>query len=355
MIGYKKSKNEKFLMLRVNNRRMRSNFRKEIMESRYNMNAPFYLKVNRDVDYAYYCLRFWLEVAIASNAPTYIVCDNEAFEQKIKKKIEISNDGSVTFIKSLTEQVEDISLDIATNSWKKASDAHLTTFFHAKACGYSAFWNIDADDTSFGMSTLDTVKTLSAVENYAKENSIGVFSLDMWWTIHGGNNWTFGITYTDMTTIDWFSIIDAHRKDQEYIQLPESDGNVDSFFNYLRNVTQLSIESFYIKNSFFVHWGGPFGPLSYEFLENEVKFPKSIVSAFATTMKVGTQRVLREVIPIDVGYAKEHYKEYSKKKYCKKISKEYGRSAFFYIVERKGISGLIKIFVNHLKKHRKAK
>lgn len=307
------------------------------------MNSIFYLKVNRDIDYAYYCIEYWLKVARKMKAITYVICDNDAFQNKIKKSVNPNNLKDVCFMKSMTKEVESISLNVATKRWKKAADAHLTTFYHAMKMGYESFWNIDADDTSFETSIDETVNILSAAEAYAQNNKLAAFGLDMWWTIHKGDNWTFGITYTNMNVINWFQIIGEHERDEEYRKLPSNNENLDGYFNYLRNKLKLPIESFYVKNTFFIHWGAPFGPLTYEFLDGEVVFPRKIEYLFTKTMKYGKRKIEKEIIPIDMSYFYKNYKKQIHKRRLKSISNIFGISPLVYMIKNGGIESVIAL------------
>lgn len=300
------------------------------------MNTVFYLKVNRDIDYTYACTKYWLDVAQESNAISYIVCDNGIVQEKLTTMFNLCNQNNVVFIKSLTKDVEHVSVEIANKRWKKASDAHLSTFWHAKANNIKTFWNIDADDTSFCIPPKSLSKVLRTVESYANDNRISVFGLDMWWTVHKGNNWTFGITYTDMRSYDWIGIIQNHAKDEAYKRAEKADENVDSYFNYLRNTYKMPIESFYIKNLDFVHWGAPFGPLHYKFRNGVVFFPTYLTYFFTGTMRAGKCSILKEVIPIEFEISEKVKREYTSKKCLKQYSSLYGIHPIIFLLRTKG-------------------
>ncbi len=192
------------------------------------------------------------------------------------------------------------------------------------------------------------ITILSEVQAVAAKKGIGLFSLDMWWTIHGGDNWTFGITYTDMSAADWFSLIEKHFNDSEY-----EGFNLDSYFNYLRNHTDTLIETFYIKNVDFIHWGGTYGPLHYKFRDGIVVFPYRLTYMIANTLKSGTCKVSKEIYGIDAGIKQSDGMQLKKRKYLKNISKDYDISPLFFGIKNEGINTILMAALRSVKRRLK--
>lgn len=237
----------------------------------------FYLKVNRSDEYAIRCLQHWINIVGWMGKDFYIVCDNENLEKKIYKQIYFNN-KNIKFIKSVNKPVAQIVKNIATSLWVKATYAHLTTFWHAKQNGIKSFWNIDADDTMFEINADYCAKILDDISNYAKNNDIKAFSLDMHTSRTKGKHWSFGITYTD-SEFDWFGILDNNHdtKWREKYLSYDYHFNLDWFFTYLRDNNFCNIKTFYIENLFFIHYGdflsNSIGSGVYHWNNNRIQFP----------------------------------------------------------------------------------
>ena len=195
----------------------------------------------------------------------FILCDKEELKEKIEKECYLKN-MDIMFIESAiqSEPLKYIIRNVVNNSrWDRAAYAHLTTFLHANQCKYKEYWNIDADDTRFCLSPERTKELLDVVKKHAKENSVKLFSLDMWASFYGtGKHWTFGVTYTD-NTLNWIEIMKKHCVSKEYNKQNDIV-NIDNFFRYLKNETQYSIESFYFENLKFFHYSNDFFFRTYE-------------------------------------------------------------------------------------------
>lgn len=217
----------------------------------------YYLKINRDENYTFRNLRRWLKVAKADNAEhIYVLCDSNELRKKVLEKIPEHMD-SVEWIYSdrTRADVVEIVENLVVDKWKNAAYAHLTTFTHASSCGYSEFWNIDADDTFFCLSTERTVELLETVRDYSQNEAIMMMSLDMWRTRYVGIHWTFGITYTN-NSIDWVQIIREYLSSNkgEMLSHMKLCKNVDSLFTYIGEMSPYRIESFYFENLRFIHY-----------------------------------------------------------------------------------------------------
>jgi hypothetical protein len=283
------------------------------------------------------------------NSEYYIVCDHEQLKQNIIEKCKCEEK---VFIKSMTKQVEHISVEVADNGWKKAADAHLTTFCHAQENNIKSFWNIDADDTSFCLPPEKVATALFLAEKYAKENSIEIFSLDMYVTAHQGNDWSFGVTYICAENRDWMQTFASHCKEQQYKSFPKIEENVDWYVGYLRNTYTLPVETFYIKNVNFIHWGmGGYGPLLYRFRDGFLDIPRYVEYQLSSTMKnfVGKKKIWYEIIAIDAGIQVADNKERSKRRYLRNISKSYGVPCR-YLLKNVKFKGLVLMTINKIKK-----
>ena len=209
----------------------------------------FYLKVNRVEGYTLRNLRHWLRIVDAYGINTfyYIICDNENLKKRILDEFSHEYpDMEKRFLQSrFDEELKYITDRVTDQRWEKAGYAHLTTFMHAKELGHVRFWNIDADDTRFCLSADRCKQLLIAAEDYAIENNIDCFSLDMHTSIIGsGRHWSFGITYTN-NQVDWLNLMTQHCGDDLSVEDPCC--NVDRYFRYIRNnVPDVRVESFYV-------------------------------------------------------------------------------------------------------------
>lgn len=108
----------------------------------------------------------------------------------------------------------------------------------------------------FALEPKDIMSILQNVENYSKANNIYAMSLDMWYSRTLQRHWSFGITYINnfseifdilenLTNSDW----------QNNYKDCEAAFNLDWFFTYLKDKKNYKIESFYIENCYFIHWG----------------------------------------------------------------------------------------------------
>ena len=243
----------------------------------YDNDNVFYLKVNRSDDYAFRCLQHWLNIAECMKVKVYIICDNKKLEQKIYKHIIFSN-NDINIIKSVHKPLNKIVKNIATKLWIKATYAHLTTFWHAKEKNFKSFWNIDADDTMLELDANVCANILKDISQYAKNNDIKAFSLDMHTSRTKGKHWSFGITYTN-SEFDWFNLLNANTNTDwrnKYLSY-DYHFNLDWFFTYLRDKNICNIKTFYIENLYFIHYGdflsNTIGSGVFHWINNRVEFP----------------------------------------------------------------------------------
>lgn len=217
----------------------------------------YYLKVNRNCDYSIRNLQHWIDIIQNdSEAEIYIICDNDKLKHNILNNVKISS-SKIYFITSIKcDETRNIVENTCIEKWYNAGYAHLTTFFHARQNKITEFWNIDADDTFICLLPQRAMNLLKKVTNYAQNNGINLFSLDMWTTVvenvYGTFHWTFGITYTN-ADFDWFDIMNSHCYDEKLKKMPLID-NLDKFFTYLALNKKNKIETFYINKLKFIHY-----------------------------------------------------------------------------------------------------
>lgn len=221
------------------------------------MKNAVYLKVNRNEEFALRNLSRWIDVSILLNADCYILCDNPELNKIIKTDCMFSY--KCNFIESNKgEEAKEIVCNIANKNWADAAYAHLTTFIHAAELGYDYFWNIDADDTMICLSTDRILEMLRKVEGYVIENNTDIISLDMWRTKWQGLHWSFGITFTKGRK-EWLSDMKKHCMDEAYKnQINGMNYNIDCYFTYLKEVENISIQTFYFENLKFIHYSNDF-------------------------------------------------------------------------------------------------
>lgn len=224
----------------------------------------FYLKVNRNERYTFRNLQNWLDgISCYESSKVFIMCDNAVVKEEIQKNVNF-NSIDVKFIESDRNDAEmqELVTRIAQKLWHNAAYAHLSTFLHARKNHYNYFWNIDADDTCICLDAKRLFEALRETEQYAKDNGIHAFSLDMHRSRIAGLHWSFGVTFID-NTIDWFNAIRSHYCDEEYLRFSSvlqsnSRQNVDWYFTYLNKCTNYKIENFYFENMKFIHYSDDF-------------------------------------------------------------------------------------------------
>lgn len=228
-------------------------------------NTAFYLKINRNTDFAFRYLERWIQVAYLFDRDCYIICDKKDVIASILDKNILY--GNTSIIESVSDgQAKTVAQRFSMDRQRLgAALAHMTTFYHSKKHGYDFFWNIDADDTFVCLSVDRIKEMLEKCEEYAKSQMSDCLSLDMWRTIFQGAQWSFGITFTSNEK-DWIQLMERCSLDAEF----QGKGvlarpNIDTFFSYLeKEKPSLKIETCYFENLTFIHD-------SENFLMNSVK------------------------------------------------------------------------------------
>jgi len=215
----------------------------------------FYLKVNAETEYSIFCIRHWVNVATLLNAQIIFICDKHNLKKQIIKNINFKS-VKYEFIQSEKRKLKKYIKNFTTTKWENAGYAHLTTFFHAKKHCINEFWNIDADDTFICTLPERICKILEEVKNEAEKNNIELFSLDMWRSRTEGKAWTYGITYIRNLEkiIKIFEQENNLNWQKNYIGL-DNGLNIDWFTTYLLDNKKLNIQTFYLENVYFIHFG----------------------------------------------------------------------------------------------------
>lgn len=225
------------------------------------MDKAFYLKVNRNEGYTLRNLRQWLAIvkSYGDSVAYYVVCDNTLLKERILNEFSGQYPEIKGAILGSIKNAESsyIVSNVTNKRWEMAGYAHITTFLHARDNDYKSFWNIDADDTRFCLDIERCKELLDAAEEYAKENKIDCFSLDMHASLIGsGKHWSFGITYTN-NRVNWLQLMKEICK--ENLDNEDRCPNFDRFFRYFRNNHKgVRIENFYGENLKFFHYSNDF-------------------------------------------------------------------------------------------------
>lgn len=263
----------------------------------------FYLKVNREEDYAFRNIQHWIDIIeIYEGNKVFFVCDKERLEKSIIERIDFKN-ADVEFIKSYDDSspLREIVSEICDEFWTKAGYAHLTTFWHAKLNGYKYFWNIDADDTLFCLEPYRVKQALVEVQEYAIKQASAVFSLDMWRSMTNGWHWSFGVSFIN-NTYDWMEIF-RENMNKEYVKASGQPMNLDGFFTAMKNNTDLKIDTFYFENMKFVHFSDNFfkRPISsgmYYWKDDKLILP--ILYYCIGARQMGQKNIFKDVMKFDI-------------------------------------------------------
>lgn len=276
----------------------------------------FYLKVHNDDETMYRCLQNWIDVVDAINGDYFIICDSDKLKSKIMRKI-FFPDLNIKFIKSQRKKLEKVISKLTTGFWGNAGCAHATTFYHAAENGIKEFWNIDADDTMILFKPNTVAQILEKVQDYAKNNKIEIFSLDMWRSRTRNKAWTFGVTYIQ-NPIKFIDIFNKEtgvwKKDYEGF---DNALNIDWYITYLKNSGKVKAESFYIENSSFIHFGPTrnfltniIGSYICNWQNNKLTFP--IIVEIYKNKELGIIPISKECVKFDLGLNLEDSVQFQK-------------------------------------------
>ncbi|MCR4754403.1 MAG: hypothetical protein K5868_02615 [Lachnospiraceae bacterium] len=215
----------------------------------------FYFKVNRVSDYAKPCVQHWVNIAHEMNADFYFVCDNPIMEYMLLREVTFPG-GEIKFVRSMKRATKKVCVTVTDLSWRKVGYAHLTPFYHAKRIGIDKYWAIDADDSMICLNYKRAAEMLLIVEERAFEDNISVISIDVWRSRSRGKHWCWGTAFVNNNLL-------LCNKMEENSDLTwtkryydiERRFNIDWFFTYLKDTTNIKIETFYVENMYYIHWG----------------------------------------------------------------------------------------------------
>lgn len=293
----------------------------------------FYLKINRRDSYVFRNLQQWIRIVdYYPGGECIIVCDHESLREEVCRRISFRKKEPKFITSAINKETKNITQAVCDNYWQKAAWAHMTSFYHARENCISHFWNIDADDTLFCCSPDRVVSFLLQAKEYAQNNEVEIFSLDMWWSHSKGHHWTFGITYTNNKNVNWLEYMTAHCNDEAFKTFPKSVLNLDWYFTYILKLNEIKMRTFYVENLKFIHYGNDFlrvpfawagmshwkdGYLHYPLVEHCIgakNFGRIPIGEGAVKLDIGitseeTTRFLSEYAVEDVPLNSEDFKE----------------------------------------------
>lgn len=269
----------------------------------------FYLKVNREENYTFRNLQQWINITnLIENSKVYIMCDKKTLRENILKRINLSG-SNYEFLETCfdSKELKYIVDYITDDYWTNAGYAHLSTFLHAKEQKAKEFWNIDADDTSFCLEANRVKELLEKVSKYAKRKKIHAFSLDMWRSREKGEHWSFGITYID-NSINWLEIMRKNCTSKILKDDVRQPKNADGFFTFLKDNTDVSIQTYYFENLRFIHYSDDFFKRSvssgmFHWKRKKVYFP---ILIYCFNLKsLGIIDIPSDIIKLSIGITNE--------------------------------------------------
>lgn len=275
-------------------------------------NAMFF-KVNRISEYSLACIHRWMDIAEAMNSLVIIICDNPELEKQIFKHTWFK-DPNIRVVTSKRSIYSSFISNIASKSWKNAACAHLTAFYYARQFGVSKFWSIDADDTMFLCESTKVVELLIKAMNYAENENINLFSLDMWKSRTFGKHWSWGITYVrdkdnlyEQLTQEKNAKWTDDYKDCFEPQNTNSDWHINSL---VKRGFNIRIGTFYPNETGFIHWGAhvfnPVGSYICKWKDGYISYP--IMEALGVK-ELSRVPIHYECVCFDIGVAQDEMRD----------------------------------------------
>lgn len=156
----------------------------------------------------------------------------------------------------MRRRLKKISRNLFSGNWGNATYAHLTPFYHARKRNTKLFWNIDADDTTIMLPAGKAAEVLDKAEKLVLKEHIAACSLDMWFTKTQRRHWSLGVLLINEEETDFCEIFRA-QKDKKWFDTIDlaKTCSLDLYLTYLKYQRGLKIETFYIENCYFIHWG----------------------------------------------------------------------------------------------------
>jgi hypothetical protein len=222
----------------------------------------YYLKINNGDRINLNIFWHWVKIVEAAGADYFILADREDVKTRlVQLYVEKGYPEPVNFIASKREELRDLCEGLYSEYWLNVAYAHLTPFLHAKENNYSGFWGIDADDTVLCASPAHCAQLLHEAEQYAINNALNLFSLDMWYSrvsIYGFYHWTFGVVFTNMNA-DYPEILEKGKLllgGKAIAEMPKMvhHPSIDNYFSFLSHSGQLRCQSFYGECFIFEHF-----------------------------------------------------------------------------------------------------
>lgn len=214
---------------------------------------PMYLKVNRMSEYVALCVQQWVDVAQTIGADYFIICDDVKLKYHLLRNV-LFPGKDIKFMRSMRRKLRHVSKTVADKKWEKAACAHMTSFYHADKRGVKNFWNIDADDTMLCLQPGRVAEALKIVQSVAEQHDISTISLDIWRSMTSGRHWSWGVSYVQ-NNVDFCRIFNEN-KDLSWLELtPGMEVNIDLYFNHLSKYFGIKVETFYVENMYFIHYG----------------------------------------------------------------------------------------------------
>lgn len=236
-----------------------------------------YFKINRMSEYARPCVQHWVNIAYHMRADYYFICDNIQLQYHLLRTTSFPG-SDIKFIPSMRKPLYGVCRNIATSYWENATYAHLTPFYHAKNIAIKKYWTIDADDTMLCLKHRKVAEALKLVQSMADSNEFSVISLDMWRSRTLERHWSWGVAYVN-DNVNFIDIFEGNPDSAWMKNYQEFDVNfnLDWFFTYLKDHKGISVESFYLEDTYFIHWGSflrqPVGSAVFFWSNGKLFFP----------------------------------------------------------------------------------
>ena len=264
----------------------------------------FFLKINNNTEASIRCIQKWLHVVNKLNRSYVFICDNKLLKKEILLRLRFPDKKRITFVKSKRRLLYKYTSKLTFNvkNWRLMTVAHMMPFYMVNST-INYCWHIDADDTFFILEVDDIRNVIIKVEENMDKGSFDALSLDMWASRHEGKHWTFGVACL-RNRINYRPLFEHPDRDWKKI---ENVPNFDGYFTYLRDVGVHKIGTFYVENSYFVHYGDflrfPIKwPLSF-WTDNTIFFP--ILNNVFCDYRKGQLSIVDGAIKIDIGLTRE--------------------------------------------------
>lgn len=264
----------------------------------------FFLKVNNETPSSIKCIQQWLETINALHRQYVFICDNRSLKHALLTSCRFPDDAKVSFVKTNRHRLIRFAkkLTFESRAWKRMTAAHMMPFYMTND-SVTFSWHIDADDTFFALETDQMTTVILAVERLLIVGESHAISLDMWASRWKDKHWTFGVACVK-NQIDY----------RPFFQKPNPDWkaespvpNFDGFFTYLRDIGVHKLNSFYVENAYFIHWGDCMiypvrWPLS-KWSNGKLYLP--ILNSIFKRADLGTLQIADSALKIDIGLTEE--------------------------------------------------